>query len=142
MNKTILTFHLQGQYFGIDIHRVKEINKNIEYTPVPEAKSEIIGLMNLRGQIVTIIDLARIMRYPDVSHRSGHSGIILKPARGDPDLIGFLIDRPGEVLDVADNRSEVPPANIDNIDSRFLTEVIKTPSDLILVIDPDQLIPE
>ncbi|MGE5373291.1 MAG: chemotaxis protein CheW [Solirubrobacterales bacterium] len=141
MNKTILTFRLLGRCFGIDIRRVKEINKHIDYTPVPDARPEIVGLMNLRGQIVTIVDLARIMHFPHDPGPVGRSGIILKPVRGDPDHIGFLIDRPGEVLEIQEKMSEPPPANIEDIDVKYLIEVVKMPSELILVIDPDRLIP-
>ena len=57
----ILTFYLEGELFGIDIGLVKEINRKIKYTEVPGAPEHIVGLYNMRGQVVTIFDVACIL---------------------------------------------------------------------------------
>ncbi len=67
-----------GNLFGIDINAVKEIDRNIDYTPVPDAAPHIVGLLNMRGQIVTLINLARLMGYENHAPQERPACIILK----------------------------------------------------------------
>lgn len=131
----VLTFYLCGQLFGLDITAVKEINRNIEYTPVPDAPAHIIGLLNMRGQVVTLFDLAGLMGYGQNSQKGRSTCIILKCLPGDSDYIGFLIDRLGSVVDVEEDICEPPPANMGGNENRFLFEVVKLRDELLMVID-------
>ena len=131
----LLTFYLNKQLFGIDITTVKEINRNIDYTIVPGAPEHIIGLFNMRGQIVTLFDLSGMLGYQRTCENRQLSCVILKNTQGEPDYTGFLIDYPGSVVDVAEDLCEPPPANTKNIDNNYITEVVKTPGQLITVIN-------
>ncbi|MGE5405478.1 MAG: chemotaxis protein CheW, partial [Candidatus Saccharibacteria bacterium] len=124
MSEKLLTFNLSGRLFGLDITLVKEIIRNLEYTPVPDSRAEIVGLLNLRGQVVTLFDLAKLMDYEheDSSRTSGC--IILKNSSQNPNYIGFLIDKPGDVIDVGNEIVEPLPANTGGVDSKYLREVV------------------
>ena len=132
-NFQILTFYLCGNLYGLDIKIVKEINRNIEYTPVPDAPPHIIGLLNMRGQVVTIFNLAKLIGYEQQSKKS--NCIILKSETNDPDYIGFLIDSPGFVVEVDNNECEPPPANISKKEKKFISKIAKLEKELLRIIN-------
>lgn len=135
MTEQILTFYLCDSLIGINVTLIKEINRNIEYTPVPGAKPHIIGLFNMRGQVVTLFDLAGLIGLSAESRPDRLTCIILKEP-GYPDQVGFRIDRPGDVLEIDRNDFESPPANINGMESEYLSGVVKLEDELLLVIDP------
>lgn len=139
MTEQILTFYLCDSLIGINVKLIKEINRNIEYTPVPGAKPHIIGLFNMRGQVVTLFDLARLIGLSGQSQAGKLTCIILKEP-GYPDQVGFRIDKPGDVLEIDRNDFESPPANINGMESEFLSSVIKLENELLLVIDPARVL--
>ena len=138
MNGKLLTFYIAGQLYGIDITLVKEINRKIQITVVPDAPDSIIGLMNMRGQIVTVLDLGKQMLGSlEQSHsRPPSTCVILKNNPGELDYIGFVIDRLGNVVESADARYEPTPANLTDKLSRFVREVVKQEHEIILVLEP------
>lgn len=139
MIEKVLTFYLCEGLFGIDITLVKEINRNVEYTPVPDAKSHIVGLFNMRGQIVTLFNLKKLMGYEGNGEQQRSTCIILKSPPNDPDQIGFLIDCSGDVIDVNKEESESLPANAGSIEEEFLSSVIKLKNELLMIIDPEKI---
>lgn len=131
----MLTFYLCGNLYGINILAVKEINRNIEYTSVPDAPSYIIGLLNMRGQVVTLFDLANLMGYEPEGHKKRPTCIIMKNSPNNPDYVGFLIDRPGSVVDLEEALCEPPPANISGVENKFINEVAKLKDELLMLIN-------
>lgn len=139
MSEKLLTFKLSERLFGMDITLVKEIIRNLEYTPVPDSRPEIVGLLNLRGQVVTLFDLAKLMDYEHEGSVNASGCIILKTSPHNPNYIGFLIDKPGDVIDVGTEVVEPLPANAGGVDSKYLREVVKIQDNLILVLEPQQI---
>lgn len=139
MSERVLTFYLNGYLFGIDITLVKEINRSVEYTSVPDSKPYIVGLFNMRGQIVTLFDLAKLMNYEAEERLNSAACIILKAAPNDPNQVGFLIDKSGDVIEVDTKDKELPPANIGGIDGVYISSVVKLKEDLLVIIDPNKI---
>ena len=125
-----VTFRLSGQLMGMDILLVREINQLMESTYVHRAPESIIGLINLRGQIVTIFDLAKRLNMP-VGDRSRAHNIILKSntellqirsreKREDlisaDEMVGLRVDAIGDVMEIEDERIGPIPANIAQAD--------------------------
>ncbi|MZP29959.1 chemotaxis protein CheW [Heliobacterium undosum] len=137
MSGKVLTFYLDGALFGLDIHTVKEIQRNVECTPIPDSPLHIVGLFNMRGQVVTLLNLARLLKIGGISEQERFVCIVLKPRAGMTDLIGFPIDRPGAVVDIDPDSAEQPPANMDGDLTRFVKEVVKLQNELLMVLDPD-----
>ncbi|HZJ83558.1 MAG TPA: chemotaxis protein CheW [Clostridia bacterium] len=140
MTGKILTFHLNNELFGIDIGLVKEINRKIKYTPIPGGPEYIIGLFNMRGQVVTIFDF--VYKLWD---KKGHipdspTCIILKSQSMGNEHIGFLVDRAEDVLDVSPELCEPLPGNIDHIDQQYIREMVKFEDDLIMIVNPDKIL--
>lgn len=135
----VLTFYLNNSLLGIDITLVSEINRNVEYTPVPDAKKHIVGLFNMRGQVVTLFNLAKLMGYEAENIENKSACIILKAPPNDPNQIGFLINRSGDVVDIEKENCEPPPANVEIIDGEFINSVVKLKDELLMIINPQKI---
>ncbi len=144
------TFRLGDRVFGLDIMMIREINRILDITPVPHARDHIRGLINLRGQIVTILDLAVRLGLPSREVGEDSHNIILKTtvelaalhADGtakafstSSDLVGFLVDAIGDVVEADDAAIEPPSANVSEAESQFLSGVIKTDAGLLVLLD-------
>ena len=141
------TFRLGDRLFGLDIMMIREINRILDITPVPHARDHIRGLINLRGQIVTILDLGVRLGLPRLDIGEESHNIILKTnaelsaAHCDKkfststDLVGFLVDAIGDVLEADDSSIEPPSANVSEAESQFLSGVIKTDAGLLVLLD-------
>jgi purine-binding chemotaxis protein CheW len=135
----VLTFYLNNQLLGVDIKLVKEINRNVEYTPVPDSPPNIVGLFNMRGQIVTLFNLAGLMNYGRNETTQSKACIILKAPPNDANQLGFLIDKPGDVINVSSDNSESPPANVGNVDVEYIECVVKLKNELLIIVDPKKI---
>ena len=133
--KKILTFYLNNSLFGIDIILVKEINRNIEYTSVPGANDYISGLYNMRGQIVTLFNLSKIIRFKESNKKRQDISIILKSQHNSPNQIGFIIDELGDVIDLNMNDCEFPPPNIGPDKENYISNIVKLKEQLLMIID-------
>src|SRR3954466_5260991 len=90
------TFFLDGLRFGVDVQKVQEVVPFQEMTPVPLAPPTVCGLLNLRGQIVTGIDLRRRLELPERPAGSRPFNVVL---RGEDSPVSFLVDEVGEVIE-------------------------------------------
>jgi purine-binding chemotaxis protein CheW len=141
------TFHLGDRLFGLEIMRIREINRNLEITPVPHARDHVRGLINLRGQIVTILDLGVRLGLSRQPVGEATHNLILK-TRGDlagadaavlagasADQAGFLVDAIGDVVEADETALEPPSANVGEADVRFLSGVLRTDAGLLVLLD-------
>jgi purine-binding chemotaxis protein CheW len=151
------TFRLGDRLFGLDLMLIREINRILDITPVPHARGHIRGLINLRGQIVTILDLGVrlglerqevadsshnviLKTHADLAaaHREGggaHAAGGAQAGAASNDLVGFLVDAIGDVVEADENSIEPPSANVSEAEGRFLSGVIKTDSGLLVLLD-------
>lgn len=146
--RSFTTFQLNEELFGIDILQVREINKQMDMTVVPHAPEYIRGLINLRGQIVTIFDLTKRIGLEVDDSKPAHVIILktesemqnLRGQDGSEDLVftgdkvGLLVDEIGDVVTVPEENIDLPPANVGKIDGQYLSGVIKLDNSLISVI--------
>ena len=96
LRKTYCTFRLGELFFGVEVLDVQEVIREQQMTNVPLASSEIRGLMNLRGQIVTAIDLRERLRLPD-HEQQATMNVVIRAAEG---AVSLLVDEIGDVLEV------------------------------------------
>lgn len=140
MNGKILTFYLGSGLWGIDIKQAQEINRNVEYTPVPGEKSSIVGLLNLRGQVITLLNLTSLLQIHSSSTELGRHCIILKGTLNGSDQIGFFIDRLGDVMDVTEDLCERPPQYVEDSEKSWIADVVKLPNEMLFVLDLNHLL--
>ena len=138
----ILTFWLGDELFGIDLTNVKEINRNIEYTTVPRANKNIVGLFNMRGQVVTLFNLASILGYQGIDPKGKATCFILDFETGSADQRGFIIDGSGDVIEVHESQCELPPANVNSQENKFIKMLVKLDNELLRIVEPPKLLTE
>jgi purine-binding chemotaxis protein CheW len=135
MTKTTIelaTFYVGHALCGMDILKIQEINKLMEMTKVPQAPDYMIGILNLRGQIVTIIDLGQKLGLGRVAISNESRNIIVN-APGEH--VGLLVTRISDVVKADPDRIESAPANMSGIQGSFFTGVYKTENKLIGILD-------
>src|SRR5713101_5028768 len=103
------TFYLDGHYFGLDVLKVQEIIRYQAMTRVPLASPVVRGLINLRGQIVTAIDLRRRLRLQDLPADRLPMNVVV---RRDDGPVSLLVDEIGDVLEVSEEVFESPPETL------------------------------
>jgi purine-binding chemotaxis protein CheW len=126
------TFLLDGYHFGIDVLRVQEIIRFQNMTQVPLAHAVVRGLINLRGQIVTAIDLLRRLELPE---RPAGQQPINVVVHTDDGAISLLVDAIGDVLDVSDDLFEPPPETLRGKTRAMIRGAYKLQHRLLLVLD-------
>src|SRR6185369_7742942 len=107
--RQVCTFYLDGNYFGLDVLKVQEIIRYQEMTRVPLASPVVRGLINLRGQIVTALDLRRRLELPPAPAGRLPTNVIVQ---GKDGLLSLLVDDVGEVLSVDEGSFESPPSTV------------------------------
>lgn len=126
------TFFVDNLLFGVEVLRVQEVLRYQEMTPVPRALDVIEGLINLRGQIVTAIDVRRRLGLsPRESERTPMNMVV----RSDDGAVSLLVDEIGDVLDVDESTFEPVPENIATSIRDLTTGVYKLKDRLLLVLD-------
>src|SRR4029077_11024273 len=101
-----------GRWFGLPIEYVQDVFTLANITRIPLAGREVAGVLNLRGRIVTVIDLANRLQLDSPSVAKAHRVVGIE--RGSESL-GILVDRFGEVLPLADGDREPAPINLDRV---------------------------
>lgn len=135
-SKQLCTFSLGALRLGIDVLSVQEVIKSPALTPVPLAADEIEGLLNLRGQILTAIDLRRQFSLPrDPSERGdGKMLIIVRTSKVEAALV---VDSVGDVIDVSDDTFEHTSANVPASVRPYIIGVHKLEKRLLHVLDAE-----
>lgn len=129
------TFFLADLFFGVDVLRVQEVLRFQPMTRVPLAPEVIEGLINLRGQIVTAIDMRRRLRLPP---RAGDQAPMNMVVRTEDGAVSLLVDEIGDVLDVDSAAYERPPDNLDPAVRELIRGVYKLKDRLLLVLDAER----
>jgi purine-binding chemotaxis protein CheW len=119
---------------GIDVARVQEVLRDTWITPVPLAHPAIRGLINLRGQIVTAIDLRRRFGLDDLDPDAGFMTMVLEN-RDDP--VSLVVDGVGDVVDVAAENFEEPPDTLKGESRGMIKGAYKLEKRLLLVLNLD-----
>lgn len=135
--RQLCTFYLGEQYFGLDVMRVQEIIRAQPMTKVPLAPSVIRGLINLRGQIVTAIDLRRRLGLPDRSNGHPPVNVVVQT---DDGAVSLLVDEIGDVLEVSESDFERPPETLKGIARELILGAYKLDSRLLLVLDTERAV--
>ncbi|MCB9915663.1 MAG: chemotaxis protein CheW [Planctomycetes bacterium] len=131
------TFRLGDLFLGVDVQCVQEVIRYQEMTSVPLAPVAIRGLINLRGQIVTAIDLRKQLDLPPSQLDTPPMNVVIRMEDGAASL---LVDEIGDVLDIGEDAFETPPETIRGAARRLISGVFKLDDGLLLVLDPRKAI--
>ena len=136
-SEKLVTFKINDQSFGIPILQVQDIVEPRMITPVPLAPSAIAGVMNLRGRIVTVINLRRCLGLEDRPESERKMSITVE-YKGD--LYTMLVDDIGDVCDLSQRDFENPPATLAEGLRQLCTGVYRLKDDLLVVLDVDRVL--
>lgn len=126
------TFYLGNQLMGVDIQQVQEINRHATVAAVPHAPECVQGVINLRGEVVTVLDLRRVLGLEPVEITKETRNVIVNV---EGEKLGLLVDRIADVVSTRPDQIEAPPANIRGVDGRFFRGVCKLESELLVILD-------
>lgn len=133
------TFYVGGALCGINILNIQEINKHFEITKVPQSSDFIEGILNLRGRIVTIIDLGKKLGLAPVNKDKDNRNIIVN---SEDEHIGLLVDAISDVVLAKSEDIEPAPSNIGGVKGKYFQGVLKTEKQLIGILDIDEVLKE
>ncbi len=131
------SFFLHGLLFGVEVERVQEVLRSQEMTPVPLAPRVVRGLINLRGQIVTALDLRRRLELPESNEPRPPMNVVVRSPDGGTSL---LVDDIGDVLDVEEGSFEPAPETLRGSARELIRGAYKLKDRLLLVLDTDKVL--
>jgi len=137
MSGRLATFWAGGLLLGVDVTMVQEVLSAQAITPVPLAPVGVLGLLNLRGQLVTAVDARQRLGLPE---RPPDSGVVNFIIRTDDEAVSLVADRAGEVIEVDQGAYEEVPELVDESIRTLVTGAYKLDRALLLVLDAERTV--
>jgi purine-binding chemotaxis protein CheW len=134
-----VTFRICDQLFGLSVTEIHDVFRPARMTPVPLSKSEIAGVLNLRGRIVTAIDARSRLGLPPREKTPGIQSLAIGVEYGG-ESFGMVIDEIGEVVRLDDAQMEQNPVNLDATWSGVSRGVYRLDNRLLVIMDIDQML--
>ena len=140
-----LTFVLKTQGYGVPIGTVREINRVVEITAVPQTPLFVAGVMNLRGRVIPVIDLRLKFGFEAVPHTRQTCIIVIEGTNGE---FGAIVDSVTGVVDFSNNQIEPAPSLGSDAKMGFIMGMAKVEENVVIlvniveVLSKDQLLPE
>ncbi len=136
-SSTYVTFSLADETYAIDVLQVQEVLKVPEITPVPGVPDYILGIINLRGDVVTVIDARRRLSLPPRQPDEASRIVIIDVDRQN---VGILVDSVAEVVQIPEDAVDPAPAVGNEQTSRFILGVTSSGDGLTILIDLNKLL--
>jgi purine-binding chemotaxis protein CheW len=135
----LVTFRLKDETYGINVMQVQEVLRVAEIAPVPGAPHYVLGIINLRGNVVTVIDTRTRFGLPQTEIDDLSRIVIIE---SESQVVGILVDSVAEVVDL--HASEIDSApNVGNEESsRYIQGVASRDNNLLIVVDLNKLLSE
>lgn len=137
MAMDLVTFYLANALFGVDILAVQEIIRRFEVTKAYLSSDFVYGILNLRGQILTIIDIGKKLGLCESKDKQGRR-IIIVNIENEP--IGLLVDGIGEVVHVEPRDIKNPPSNLGGIQEAHFAGVVSTEEQLVGILNLEKVL--
>lgn len=132
-----VTFRLGSETYGIDVMQVREVLRGTEISPVPGAPGYVLGIINLRGNVVSIIDTRSRFGLPQ--HEMDDASRILILEAGDH-AVGFLVDSVCEVAELRSSEVESAPDTGAGDSARFISGLSNRKDGLLILVDASKLL--
>lgn len=132
-----VNFKLAGETYGINVMQVQEVLRYTEIAPVPGAPSYVIGIINLRGNVVTVVDTRHRFGLPS-GELTDNSRIVIIEA--DSHVLGILVDSVAEVVYLRQSEIETAPNVGNDESSKFIQGVCHKNNELLILIELDKLL--
>ena len=132
-----VTFFLDNEKYGIKVMQVQEVLRMTEIAPVPGAPDYVLGIINLRGNVVTVIDSRKRFGLPDKEPDDATRIVIIEA--GDH-VVGILVDSVAEVVDLRGSEIETAPNVGTDESSKYIQGVSSQRQELLILVDVDKLL--
>ena len=133
----VVAFKLGNEEYAVDIVNVQDINRLLNITRVPKSVSYIIGVVNLRGNIVPVIDLHVKFSIEPLENENNKRIIVFNH---DDTRIGFIVDEVSEVLRLNKEQIEAPDRVYTTIDPEHVTGIAKVEGRLLILLDLQKIL--
>jgi purine-binding chemotaxis protein CheW len=138
-----LTFMLSGEEYGVDILTVQELRGWEETTPIPNTPSYVLGVINLRGVVVPIVDLRDRFALERIDYGPTTVVIIVKvQSKGKERVLGIVVDAVSEVYDINKEDMQPPPDMEGSISIDFVTGLATMDEKMVILLDINKLVNE
>jgi len=132
-----VTFRLENESYGINVMQVQEVLRYTEIAPVPGAPPYVLGIINLRGNVVTVIDTRSRFALPEAETTDQTRIVIIE---AESQVVGILVDAVAEVVYLRQSEIETTP-NVGNDESaKFIQGVSNKDGELLILVDLNQLL--
>jgi purine-binding chemotaxis protein CheW len=128
-----ISMRVDKQLIGIPVEQVREVLRQQRVTAIPLAPHHIDGSLNLRGRIITVINMRRSLGLADREVTSGNMFVVVEGAKGE--LFSLVVDSVGDVLTVQDNEIERVPSNLNGSWKEAATGIYKMAGELLVIVD-------
>jgi len=133
----LVSFKIGEEEFGVDILKVQEINRMMLVTRVPDAPEYVVGVVNLRGKVIPVVDLRKRFGMEN-KEPDKHTRIIVMEL--EEKLVGFIVDAVSEVLRIPGSVTEPPPSITTDINADYITAIGKLNDRLITLLDIERIL--
>ncbi len=133
----MVTFSLGGKDYGIDIMKVKEISKASKFTYVPNSIPFVKGVYNLRGDIISVIDLRIMFNLPVPENHGGVENMII--LRLEDNTLGIIVDSIDKVVGISSQRIQPPHPLFGDINIKFIKGIVENDSKLYIILDVESV---
>jgi purine-binding chemotaxis protein CheW len=132
-----VTFRLEQELYGINVLQVQEVLRVSEIVPVPGAPDYVLGIINLRGKVVTVIDMRRSFGLP--SHENTDASRIMIIESGKQ-VAGMLVDSVAEVVNIDSNQVETAPDVGTSEASKYIQGIANHNKEILILVDVNKLL--
>ena len=134
-----VTFRLDDETYGLDVMQIQEVLRYTEIAPVPGAPDYVLGIINLRGNVVTVIDTRRRFGLADAEVTDSTRVVVMESAN---QVMGILVDSVAEVVYLKSSEIETAP-NVGNEESaKFIQGVCNKNNELLILVELDKMMSE
>lgn len=133
----VATFYVDNLLLGVEIQSVREINRQHAITEVPHAPSFVRGVINLRGEVVTVVDMRRALGLPPLDSIDDCRTVII---HSQDEVIGLVVDRIADIYQLNTEDVASPPANVGGVDAQMFTGVWTTDERIIVLLDVEAVL--
>lgn len=135
----LVTFRLEDETYGINVMLVQEVLRVTEIAPVPGAPPYVLGIINLRGNVVTVIDTRSRFGLPPGDIDEASRIVVIE---SEKQVVGILVDSVAEVVELRGSEIDSAPNVGNDESSRFIQGVATRENDLLIVVDLNKLLSE
>ncbi|MFY9504231.1 MAG: chemotaxis protein CheW [Dethiobacteria bacterium] len=133
----VVAFVLNNEEFACDINNVREVLKMVKVTPLPQSLKFVEGVINLRGEVIPVVDLRKRFNLPEVDYSERSRIIIVEVG---PSQVGLIVDEVSEVLRLSSSQIQASPSGITGGDNELIVGVGKIEQRLLIILNLEYIL--